>query len=1385
MHSYEAFLTREMPEFIQSQNPLLMIAEPFNHPKTKERVYKYRVEIYVGGLDGKGIYASAPTLNQGNTIRRLFPNDARLWNITYAIQFSMDLFVRYIITTIDGYDVKTNVSEVTFPKHSLFTIPILVKSRFCATYGATPALLMEMGECKNEHGAYFIIDGKEKILITHQESAFNTLIVTKKPASDPKLKILSSVDCQHPITKMTRRVAIYLLKGSDTESHLENVIRVSIPQVNGAFPLFILFRALGVESDEEIIRMILPDPTAPGAEQMEQFLHESIMDAYPVVNQVLAVQFIRTLTKGFIEETVLYLLNEHVFSHIKNLPYAKAYYLAECVRQVLQVQMGIKESTDRDNIINQRLYSPGMLLRGLFTGVWRAWKKDVQTTLEGTYRYNPSLYQNEQFRDIVNAGTLQKLFHPRDGMDLQKGLMKGFRGSWGTTSYDEKPGVLQAVERISYFNVLSHGRRVASEFDTTMKSRGPRKLHPSQIGFFCLAEGPTGAPVGITKNFAVLTTISLAANPDPILNWLYTKGGVIKVADASLDIRANPLTVSVQLNGGTIGFTQDAINLILVLKYMKWTACLTPMASISFETAERILRIYVDDGRPLRPLWHLGAGVGQEKWPAVVKTGKALPPWRDLVVGTFPATSYVRGVESIPFLDPFADRESVPLKEYLTLLAPYIGCIEYIDLFESNEAYISWYGESNHQLEREHTHAEIHPSVIAGIIVNTLPFANHNQANRWQWASGQSKQGIGYYSTNFDKRFDTYGSIACVAETPIVRTLYYDALGGGTMPYGMNIVLALAVVDGYNQEDSEILNRSSVERGMFHSLALRSYELMEEIDDAVKTETRFANPDYVKAWTNIQTGYNYSNLDERGIIKVGTELDNKTVLVGRYMLNRKTNEYTDASITNKIFTKGRVDRVELLQQPNGLRIVKLRILEVRIPELGDKFATRHHQKGTVGMLMDACDMPRTASGIVPDMIMNPHGVPTRMTVAQFYEQIYCKYGAISGTKINATNFMDQQDTLETLGDLLEKEGFERHGEEVMYSGVSGLQLEGSVFIGPCYLMRLKHLTEDKINSRGKGKKVMLTHQPTGGRGNEGGMRIGEMERDILIAHGTSQFMQESYMGRSDGTTLWICNGCGTIPIYNERLKLFVCPLCDGPLKFSGDSESTLELLLPITKSRVGFSRVAVPYAYKLFDQEITNYANISMRIITEKHARVFQSLDDVDLEESLEEPPTLINSVTNTVTDLVKTGVEAVQSLVAPVVAPVEAPMGEATSSEELAINKANAVLEAPIPPPVAPESTGTTIVIEQGSSPVKVESVVEEAAPAEQAEQAAPAEQAEQAAQAAPAEQAAPAGGPAPLLLQPQAGGAPVPPRKKISWKGVEQAPPASEEHVTVLKIG
>ncbi len=1234
IESYDSFIFDIMPNQVFSQNPITILKEPIRDQPGK---YVFKTEIFIGSKvvrpEEIGIKITPPILelDGGRTVRRMFPNDARLRNGTYSATLVVDVDIHVTITQpVAPFAQETKVLK--YENMPLFTIPILLGSKLCATHEADAKLMFEMGECRNDPGGYFIINGSEKVLVSRLEQANNSVVITLRPPHDLKLRTHASVACQHPKTKQTRTIKIVRLRNDSTgkiteRTTLDGAIRVSIPSVKNMVPLFVLFRALGVESDEQIVRMILPDANSPMTVAMEETLLASIYDARPVTTQAQAIELIRILTNGFIPEAVLEILNESLFMHVPNQPLARAKYLAELVYKMIRVEMRLEPQTNRDDIRNQRLLTTGSLLGDLFINSFGVWRDAIIKKVDETYNYNKSMYggnlvnppadtlvdpsEGDKFLIIFNPSNIKNVL---SGATMTETLMRGFRGKWGTDPSNMREGVIQPLARLSYLDTISHTRRVVTEFDTSMKLTGPRHLNPSQIGYFCTSETPQGAHIGVTKNMSILTGISVPVDIDPILVWLQTRGEVIPVASADQYIAVNATTV--QINGGTIGYCIDPVKLLNVLKLMKWTACLPPTCSISFNTPENVIRLYFDEGRPIRPLWHL-----YDSKPPTLPS--SLPTWNQLVCGTLNVDA---SIPSSKFIDPLAADPQASLRSYLEFFhanMEKVGLIEYVDSFEGNEAYVSWWGGADME-GKGYTHAEIHPCSLMGVVANMIPFANHNQSPRNQLSCSQSKQGIGHYATNFENRFDTYGSMLCYGEGAMARTIVHEALGDGGMSYGTNIIFAFACFDGYNQDDGILFNRTSIERGLFRSLAFRSYSTQEEEDPITKANYIVANPSQVSAWTDLKMGADYSQLDENGIIREKAVIHDKTVLVARYLKDPETGMLRDASLMPTVFTKGRVDKVAVIHQNDGRRIVHVRVLEERIPELGDKFSTRHGQKGTMGMMLDAQDMPRTADGMVPDVVVNPHCIPSRMTIAQLLEQTFGKLGAIVGAKMNATSFMNNASSFSLISNALEELGFNSQGEEILYSGITGKMFTSSVFIGPLYFMRLKHLTADKVNSRSAGRKEMRTHQPTGGRGNEGGMRMGEMERDSVITHGMAEFLKESYMKRSDGTTMWICNGCGQIPIFNEDIQLFVCPTCDGPLEFQGNTEQTLSLVVPIHKSRTTFSRVELPYALKLMDQELQTYASMGLRFVTEKYARRFRdpAIETVkeETEEKKEEP---------------------------------------------------------------------------------------------------------------------------------------------------------------------
>jgi DNA-directed RNA polymerase II subunit RPB2 len=835
----------------------------------------------------------------------------------------------------------------------------------------------------------------------------------------------------------------------------------------------------------------------------------------------------------------------------------------------------------------------------LFQEVYKGWKKKTILRIDEQYNYNGTLYHDMNFQNLFQQGILNEIF--KSGA-LTEGIFRGFKGKWGSGMGEEKTGVIQPLSRLSYMDFMSHCRRVVLDFDTGQALAGPRRLHPSQFGYFCTSETPGGASIGITKNLSILTTISTGTEPASLIKWLLERGNVMSCDE--MTSQTVGISVAVFVNAGIVGYTQQPAVLRDVLKAMKWTGCLPVMASISFSIRDRRVNIFLDEGRPVRPLIHLGAG-GQI--PAgVFEKGAS---WRDLVMGSLPLTKD-RGLFQTGFIDPLATTVGPAMEDYLKALMPYAGAIEYVDPYEANESYVAMFPD---YIKDESSHLEIHPSTMMGLLTSVIPFANHNQSPRNQLSCSQSKQGLSVYATNYPNRFDNMVHVLSYGEAPIVRTLYYDYVADGQMPYGQNLMVAIGSFTGYNQDDGIIFNADSFQRGMFRNMTFKSYETFEEDDEQAKTRTRVGNPARIPGWTSLRAGLDYSKLDERGIIRVGEYADESTVLVGKY-LQTQGGEMRDASLTAQVWTRGRVEKVAVMTNNMGRALIKIRVIQDRIPELGDKFSTRHGQKGTIGMLIRAHDMPRTADGMVPDMIVNPHCMPSRMTMAQLLESLLGKAAPGLGAIGNATAFMNDGNPSKQIGKVLTEElGMDALGDDLLYDGTSGAMIPSTIFMGNIYIMRLKHMPEDKWNARAEGRKEQRTHQPTGGRGNQGGLRIGEMERDSIVGHGIMDFVRESYMKRADAYTTYVCNGCGTIPIYNASKNLYVCSMCDGPVSFIGDSATNMELLPPSKRSAATFSKVEIPYATKLLDQELAFFLNMSMRMMTERDVTHLRGAPIVEL----------------------------------------------------------------------------------------------------------------------------------------------------------------------------
>jgi len=1197
--SFNNFLSTDLINIIRS-NPILIVKDLI--PNTNK--YRYKVEIFVGGESATDIHIGTPTISLQNTadVRLLFPNEARLRALHYAATVTSNITVRLTYTaSATSAPVLLDIPPTTFQDVPLFKMPIMLHSGYCLLHNKPKEFLREAGECYYDHGGYFIIDGQEKVLVTKQGQAFNTLYITPKhnDPRDPRSSLFASIRCLSPHTRRTKSMNLRIWESGQ--------IMVGLPFVRLPIPLFVLFRALGFQSDKEIVQLMYPDLTSSEAKLFVPKLQPSIVDAWPFMNTFTAIQFIKVLTKGYSVEHVLDILRNQMFTHMPNDFMSQGLFLAECVRSVLRVSEGFEKPTDRDDIRNQRCITSGYSIQMLFANAYFLWIKAVKLAIDFEYVNNKATYAGTEFRRIFETSRTNTLFLPGH---LTENIMKGFKGKWGTGLGEEKTGIIQAMSRLSYCDFMSHCRRVILEFDTSSKLQGPRRLHGSQFGYFCTNETPGGASIGVSKNMSLLTSFSTGMQMDSFISWIKQKGSIIQCEDVLESQRIQ--YVPLYINGGIFGYCINPNLLFKVLKVMKRTGCLPYSTSISFSYRWRRLSVYVDEGRPLRPLVWLekeeeeshsephsesksSADSETESAVAAAKQQdklKSLKTWRNLVLGTLRATAGL-DLTHTRFTDVYAGDPKATLPQYLKALKSHTGALEYIDPYEQNEASIAMF-ESD--IKPETTHMEIHPSTILSFMTGMIPFSHHNQSVRNQLGDSQSKQALSIYATNWKNRFDNTANILCYGESQLTSTMYSNYLGEGKMPYGHNVILAIAP-SGFNQDDGIVFNADAFERGLFRSINYRSYWIREEDDQKTNTKIRIGSPAEISSWKDLKPGLDYGKLDARGIIKEGSFCDENTVIVGAYSINEMGMK-KDASLTPQVWTKGKVEKVVVVVNNMNQLLVRVRVVQDRIPELGDKFSNRHGQKGTAGAMIRGHDMPRTESGIVPDMIMNPHAIPSRMTIGQNIEQLFGKALAAVGAIGDGTAFMNSESPEGPIGAVLEEMGYEKYGNEILYNGMTGEQCKAAIFMGPVYAMRLKHMVEDKWQARGQGRKIQMTHQPTGGRGNQGGLKIGEMDRDALVGHSIASFFQESFMKRSDGSMMPICTSCGTVPIHNPRMRISQCTLCDGPPVFMGDTINTLELLPPMHRQKGRIVNVEIPYATKVLTQELSAITNITLRFIT-------------------------------------------------------------------------------------------------------------------------------------------------------------------------------------------
>src|SRR3989344_4825785 len=672
-------------------------------------------------------------------------------------------------------------------------------------------------------------------------------------------------------------------------------------------------------------------------------------------------------------------------------------------------------------------------------------------------------------------------------------------GSW----IGGRSGVTQNMQKTNYLDVLSQLQRVTSLLPGDQENFKARTLHPTHYGRFCPTETPEGTEIGLRKNLALLAKISTVIEFDE-------KATIKKFESAGLK-RDNSKGSDVFVNGKFIGFVEHPKEFALKLRELRRNKEIPGQISVRYDDALDQITISSEVGRVLRPLIIVENGNSKLKSEDIVLLEQGELKWSDLVEK---------------------------------------GIIEYIDAAEEENAYVSL---DEDELDSEHTHLEVHPIDVFGVITSLVPYANHDQLPRLHRGSKTNKQSLGIYAANYLLRIDTDVSILHYPQRPLVRSFIYDTLD--VYPSGQNLVVAIMPFEGYNIEDSVVLNKASVDRGMGRSTYFRQYSA-NELQYAGGLSDEIVIPE--KDVSGYRTEEVYRNLEDDGIAYLEADMDSGDVVIGKVTPPKFLSEARDLSIQAKKEAssavrqgeRGTVDAVFITVDSEGNKVVDVRTRDTRLPEVGDKYSSPHGQKGVIGMIACNDDVPFTVNGIRPDLMFNPHGIPSRMTVGYLMELLASKTAAITGKIVDGTPFTGTK--VNELEEQLQEMGFSYDGKETTYNGITGEKMDVKIYIGSMYYLKLKRMVKNLIHARASGKVALLTRQPIEGRARGGGLRLGEMEQQALAGHGASLLLKERY--DSDKTIVWICKDCGDMTYEDTIRNKVSCSLCGSneadPLEIS-------------------------------------------------------------------------------------------------------------------------------------------------------------------------------------------------------------------------------------------
>ncbi|KAG9244771.1 RPB2, DNA-dependent RNA polymerase II second largest subunit [Calycina marina] len=1212
LDSFDEFMMTTMQELVEESSTVTLDQ---NAPPSSEDnpIALRRYEIKFGQVS-----LSRPAMTEGDgSTGVMLPQEARLRNLTYSSPLYVDMTTSVSVAVErpvplndmddeqqaemartgehptrlqweneDG-DIMKDGNKDEADKVYIGKVPIMLKSSYCILKDLDENELYSWNECPYDQGGYFIINGSEKVLIAQERSAANIVQVFPKPppAATPFIAEIRSA-----LEKGSRLISSLTIKlynkGDGRKGTFGQTIKSTLPYIKADVPIAIVFRALGVVSDEDILNHICYDRNDT---QILEMLKPCIEEAFVIQDREVALDFIgkrgnsSNLTRDKRIKFARDVMQKELLPHISQKEGSetrKAFFLGYMVHRMLQCALGRRETDDRDHFGKKRLDLAGPLLAKLFRSLFKRLNGDV-------FKYLQRCVENN--KEFILAMGVK-------ATTITNGLKYSLAtGNWGDQkkAASSTAGVSQVLNRYTFASTLSHLRRTNTPIGRDGKIAKPRQLHNTHWGLVCPAETPEGQACGLVKNLALMCYVTVGTPSDPIVEFMIQRN--MEVLEEYEPLRA-PNATKVFVNGVWVGVHRDPSHLVRTVQELRRSNMISHEVSLIRDIRDLEFKIFTDAGRVCRPLFTVDNEPDSERKGELYLTKEHIAQLdRD---------------QELPLTMTEEERKASGYFGFRGLIDA--GVVEYVDAEEEETIMIVMTPEelvkskmlqSGYALPSEEgqdqnrrvqtpmkmtssiwTHCEIHPSMILGICASIIPFPDHNQSPRNTYQSAMGKQAMGVFLTNFDQRMDTMSNILYYPQKPLATTRSMEFLKFRELPAGQNAIVAIACYSGYNQEDSVIMNQSSIDRGLFRSLFYRAYTDQEKRVGMNSVE-EFEKP-FRQDTLRLKHG-TYDKLDDDGLVAPGVRVSGEDIIIGKTSplapdneeMGQRTKLHSkrDASTPLRSTENGIVDQVLLTTNAEGLRFVKVRTRTTKIPQIGDKFASRHGQKGTIGITYRMEDMPFTKEGIVPDLIINPHAIPSRMTIAHLIECQLSKVSTLRGLEGDATPFTDV--TVDSVSRLLMQHGYQQRGFEVMYHGHTGRKMMAQVFLGPTYYQRLRHMVDDKIHARARGPVQILTRQPVEGRARDGGLRFGEMERDCMISHGAAAFLKERLFEVSDAFRVHVCDICGLMtPIAKLAANSFECRPC---------------------KNKTKISQIHIPYAAKLLFQELAAM-NIATRMFTKR-----------------------------------------------------------------------------------------------------------------------------------------------------------------------------------------